>query len=216
MSSRTPTLSELVPGYPQEYPQTLAALLDANPQEIEGDLAWGLRKHALAVTSTWEQHHINSPWDVLELIVSGYIIHPWEGAWRTYALSGDRQPVMTPSKEGRMRYLSHGTRLLPKPDDLGPLPTTGNQGKPAWLVVYGGTPDVLSKAGVAQGLTRLIRTKPIADIVFYSAVEGQNPTLWSIKAGTGVSGTSKAGCKETAFADPDIALTIREALAPRK
>ena len=169
----------------------------------------------MQVTSTWEQHYVNSPWDVLELVVSGYVIHPWDGAWRTYALSADKQPILVPSEKGRMRYLSHGTRLLPKPDDLGPLPRRGDgTGQSSWLVVYGGTPDVLSKNGVPQGLVRLGRTKPLSDIVFYSSGEGTEPKLWSIKAGTGVKGSTKAGAKEETFPDPQVAQSIKQSLWP--
>lgn len=206
-------LSDIVPGYPEDHPQTLAALLDADPESIKEPVAWELRHQALGVARSWESHFVTSPWDVLELIVSGYVIHPWEKAWKSYALSSDRQPILVPSDKGSARYLSKATKLLPKPSDLGPLPqgTSANRSA-AWLVVYGGSPEVLSRDGVIPGLVRLTRSVQVADIVFFDREAQGQPTLWSVKANTGMSGISRAFAREVPFPDPAIVESLRSAL----
>ena len=172
--------------YPNDHPQTLAELVDADPDTLTHPLAWWLRKQAVTVTNRSENHYINTPVDVLGLIRNGYVIHPIDKTWRSYALTADRQPELEQRDTNRMRYRVVTTKLLPKPDDLAVLGTarTGDK-KPAWLIVYAGTPDVLAKNGVEQGLSRIVATRDVVDIVFYYRDKEGTETFYSVRAGHG-------------------------------
>lgn len=196
------TLSECVPGYPADHPQTLAELAAAEPDTITAPAAWFLRRQVIAASRAAERHDVNGPSDVLALLTNGYALHPWEGAWVSYALSARRQVILVPGEGGSMRSLRKATRLIPKTEDLPEIPSTAYRGpkKPGWLLIYGGTPDVLSKEHVAQGLATLQRRVPVADICFYQKGEEGicAPTLWSVRAQAGVSGTTRVE-----FPDPE-------------
>lgn len=172
--------------YPKEYPQTLAELLDASPDSLKHPLAWWLRHQAVDVSNRSEAHYINTPADVAELIRKGYVIHPLDKAWKSYALSADRQPILQPNAKGSLSYQTITTRIIPKPEDLAPLSSPSRSiRKASWLLVYGGKPDVLAKPGVAPGLAKLARMKPIADVVFYHRNNEGISSFWSVRAGTG-------------------------------
>jgi len=201
--------------YPDDHPQTLAELIEADPGTITSPLAWELRHQAVSLTQRHEKHYITDPWQVLNLITKGYVLHPWTGAWKSYALSGDRQPILTPSDTGTFRYQAKATRLIPKADDLPALPRPERHGKqPGWLLCYGGTPEVLSKPGVARGLASLASRVPVVDVVFYHVDPDQNiaPTLWSVRAGCGMSGTSRHGATALPFPDTSVLEEVRSAL----
>lgn len=209
MSAEPTMLSEAFPGYPENHPQTLADLVNADPDTIDNDLAWFLRRQAVEAVRSSDRHYVRSPADVLELLRNGYALHSLRGGWVSYALTGDRRVVLVPSegnKYGGMRSLRKQTRLLPKPADLPSFPATAHSGnkKPAWLVIYGGTPAVLDKEHVAAGLARLQRSVPVADICFYDSdpEAGIAPTLWSVRAGTGVSSSGGPGGTEVSFPNP--------------
>lgn len=204
--------------WPATFPQTLAALVSADPEDVSGELAWALRHQAVDATHRQNSvHHVNGPTDVLDLITRGYVLHPWAGAWKTYALGTDRAPMLRPSDTGRVSYVVKATRLIPKVDDLPPLPPGTGSSLPLWLPIYGGSPDVLAKPGVAKGLATLARRVAVADVVFYhaDAESGTAPTLWSVRAGAGISGASRAFSQQVDFpnfdGDDPVGL-IKEAL----
>ena len=212
------TLSEALAdlgAYPADHPQSLAELVLADPESLTHPLAWFLRKQAVEATRSSQRHYVNGPQDALRLLRNGYVLHPWEGCWVSYALTGDRQVALVPHDKGGVRTLRKATRLLPKADELPDLPagTTRSGRKAAWLVIYGGTPEVLSKPHVAQGLASLRRRVPTADVVFYTcdAAAGVAPTLWSVAAGCGVTETGGPGGTEVPFPDPDALAEVRNA-----
>lgn len=177
--------------YPEDHPQTLTDLVNADPSTITHPLAWFLRKQAIASTRSADRHHIRGPGDVLKLLSNKYVLHPWEGKWVSYALSSDRQVVLVPDDRGGLKSLRKATQKLPRKEDLPDIPASAHRGgkKPAWLVIYGGNPDVLDKEFVARGLATLQRTAAVADICFYECDPdaGLAPTLWSVRAGVGVT-----------------------------
>lgn len=194
--------------YPEDHPQTLKELLDADPDRITHPLAWFLRAQAVEVKRSAEQHYINSPKDAFRLLKNGYVLHPWTGKWVSYALSGHRQVIQVPHERGGVTPLRVHTPIIPKHSDLPRLPSAGTSASakpPAWLVIYGGDPQVLSKPGVARGLATLRRRAPIADVLFFDRDKdgGRPPTLWSLVAGVGMSDTGSAGGREVPFPDAD-------------
>jgi hypothetical protein len=193
--------------YPEDHPSTLRGLLDAEPDTITHPLAWFLRAQAVEVKRSAEQHYVNSPKDAFKLLRNGYVLHPWTGKWTSYALSGSRQVITVPHPRGGVTPLLVHTPILPKHDDLLALPPGARNAakQPAWLVIFGGTPDVLSKPGVAKGLNTLRRRAPVADVLFFDrdTDAGTPPTLWSLVAGVGMSDTGSTGGREVPFPDID-------------
>jgi hypothetical protein len=213
MNATKLSLSEMITDYPPDHPQNLKELVGASPALITDEKAWELRSQVLSVVRGWDTHCVNSPWDALNLITSGYVLHPWEKAWKSYALNPGRQPVLEFSPKGRSRYQCKSTKLLPKPEELPDLYATVTKSrKPAWLVIYGGNPKILEKEPVRLGLAKLSRMRPIADILFYSNEENKEPVLWSTKAGTGIRGTSRAASNEEPFPHPEYISDIRSNL----
>jgi len=205
-------LSVIVPGYPEEYPQNLADLVEAEIETITDPVARELRKQTLAVVRAGVAHFINGPWDVLELLTSGYVLRSWDKAWASYALDPSRQPILVPNQNGVSTYLKKHTKLLPKIDDLPPLYTGREKTPPKWLVIYGGSPEILKKEPVRKGLLRLTREVKVADFIFFQKGDNEAPVLWSTKAGTGVTGTTRPTSQEVSFPDPELITALKEAL----
>lgn len=193
--------------YPQDHPQTLRELLAADPDTISHPLAWALRAQAVEVKRSSSSHQINGPKDAFRLLKNGYALHPWTGKWQSYALSSARELVQVPHPRGGTRPMRVSTPIIPKFDDLPQIPrgTESAGRKPAWMLVFGGTPEVLSKDGVARGLATLQARAPIADVLFFSkdAANGEPPTMWSLAAGRGVRDNGSAGGAPVDF--PDLA-----------
>lgn len=192
--------------YPEDHPQTLRALLDADPDTISHPLAWFLRSQAVEVKRSSEQHYVNSPHDAFRLLRNGYVLHPWTGKWVAYALTGSRTVLHVPHPRGGVTPLRVRTPIIPKVDDLPRLPkgTAEARRLPTWLVIYGGTPDVMSKPGVARGLATLRRRAPVADVLFFhkDPDNGIPPTLWSLQAGVGMRESGNANGTQVPFPDP--------------
>lgn len=215
MSSEPKTLASAIESfgsYPEDHPQTLRDLLDADPDQISHPLAWFLRSQAVEVQRSAEQHYIHSPKDAFKLLRNGYVLHPWTGKWVSYALSSARQVIQIPHERGGMTPLRVHTPIIPKPKQLTRLPGSGQSVRePGWLVLYGGDPGVLSKPGVAQGLATLRRRCPVVDVLFFDRdKDGERPpTLWSVGAGVGMADTGSAGGREVPFPDLDALTTVR-------
>lgn len=202
------TLAEAIASfgqYPEDHPQTLRELLDADPDHVHHPLAWFLRAQAVEVKRSSEQHYINSPKDAFKLLKNGYGLHPWTGKWVAYALSSSRQMIYQPHPRGGLAPLRVHSPLIPKVTDLPRLPPgpTSATKQPAWLVVYGGDPAVMSKPGVARGLSTLIRRVSVADVLFFDRDKAglRPPTLWSLMAGVGMAETGSAGGRAVPFPD---------------
>jgi len=188
------TLSEAIAQlgpYPLDHPQTMQALINADPDTISHPLAWFLRSQGVGVSRSAEAHYVNSPKDAFALLKNKYVLHPWTGKWTTYAMTGSRQVAVVPHPKGGTTPLCVHTAIIPKMRELPSLPYEDRNStrQPAWLVIYGGTPEVLGKPGVAKGLATLLRHAPVADVLFYTrSDEGITvPTMWSVKAGVGMS-----------------------------
>lgn len=204
--SKPKSLSEAVKVfgvYPDDHPQTLKDLLDADPASITNEFAWFLRAQAVEVMRSSENHYVNGPKDAFGLLKNGYALHPWSGKWVSYALSSQRQLVKVAHERGGLVPLRKYTPIIPKWEDLPQLPFDGGAGvkKPAWLVIYGGTPEVLSKPGVARGLATLQRRASVSDVLFFDRVSV--PTLWSVRAGVGIQDTGSSSGREIDFPDSD-------------
>lgn len=201
--------------YPADHPQTLRALLDADPDKITHPLAWFLRSQSVDVKRSSEQHYVNGPKDAFKLLKNGYVLHPWTGKWVAYALSSQRQVINVPHERGGVTPLRFHSPLIPKATDMPRLPVGSSQSEkqPAWLLIFGGGPEVLSKPGVARGLATLRRRTPVSDVLFFHRdIETSTPpTLWSLVAGVGMSDTGSAGGREVPFPDAEALDEARRA-----
>lgn len=209
-------LSEIIESWPGDHPQNLVDLVNADREDISSQQAWDLRHQAVTLLHSSEKHVVMGPGDAFKLISNSYFLKPWDKAWKSFALSPMRQPIVIPGEGNRWRYLSKGTRLIPRVDDLPPLP--GNRtakGKPyAWLVIFGGNPDILDKDGVARGLTTLSKRVPVIDFLFYESagIDVKVATLWSVKAGVGQKGSVLSTAEQVSFPNPNIVDSLGEFL----
>lgn len=214
-------LSDLVPGYPEDHPQTLKALWEADPDQIHHQVAWELRRMTFEAVRSTGAKRVHSPIEAFTLLKNGYALRPLEGAWTSVGLSETREVIRVPHHRGGVATLRVYTPLIPKVDDLPVLPRTPGRrsGKTAaWLVIYGGTPEVLSKPGVAKGLATLRRRLPrekragVADILFFhkDLEAGVPPTLWSVMAGCGMQENGSPEGVRLEFPDPEALETVRK------
>lgn len=210
----TRKLSDVIPGYPEDHPQSLRELIDASPESITHELAWFLRKEGVEVRRSSERHYINGPEDAFTLLKNKYVLHPLTGRWSSYALSETRQVITVPHQSGGSVPLRAHTPIIPKAKDLPPLPRAHGKStkQPGWLIIHGGTPDVLSKPGVARGLAHLQETVSVRDILFYSYDKnaGVPPTMWSVRAGKGLQDTGASDGNLVEFPDLDALAEVKE------
>lgn len=176
--------------YPDDHPQTLADLREADPDTITHPLAWWLRHQTTDATNRSESHYITGLKDAFDCYHNKYVLHAWTKRWRAYALTANRQPMLN-QHPGGTGYKVVTTRLLPKPDDLPALPpvkrsNANSTRQPGWLVLYGGDPDILTKEHVETGLAKLIRTRPVLDVLFTGPSDGA-PTLYSLRNACGMN-----------------------------
>ena len=210
------TLREAIASFgnlPDDHPQTLQELVDADPDTLHHPLAWFLRREAVEVRRATEKHYINGPKDAFKLLKNNYVLHPWTGKWTSYALSENRQVITVPHAKGGTTPLRKHTPIIPKVDDLPRLPRGSGKStrQPAWLIIHGGDPEVLSKPGVAKGLATLQKRVTVADILFYSCDKnaGVPPTLWSVRAGLGTQETGAPEGRRVEFPDAEALNEVR-------
>ena len=175
-------LSEVFPDYPEHLPQTLTALREADPEALAScPQALLLRGQMSDLLEVHASHTIHSPWDALELLSRGYVLHPFERKWRAYLLDEHRRPVLS-NVSGSSRYTSLVSPIIFKPEAF-----RGIKHGYRWLVVYGGSPDILSKPGVSQGLATCLRdaSAAVSDVLFYDRA-ATPVVLYSARAGTGM------------------------------
>jgi hypothetical protein len=132
-------LSEIVDGYPADYPQSLAQLRDADPDSIVAEVAWDLRRQISDAVNRSDSHYIHTFEDVLNVgkrLRSASVV----GKMARVCTSAQRQPAK-PATTGHSRYRCHHG-IIPKLKSWW-LPNTGPF-MPGWLLLYGGTPDVLT------------------------------------------------------------------------
>jgi hypothetical protein len=200
-------LSERVTQYPVSAPQDEISLINT---DVEAILALGLndeqaevvlehRRAVLDAIRSYERRPITSAEVVLEMLSGKYrLLQPLAGRWLTYVLNDrrERKLVPHPSRDGDMTYQNVVTRKVPTATQLrtaAPVPRGG-----VYLMLWGGSPDILSKWTVADEIAALRREVPVADVLFWHLETGRPGALYSL-----VKGQGDRGGELVDFPDPE-------------
>lgn len=179
-------LSACVNGYPSDAPQWGDELLDSHTTGLADEI----RKHLVLALRSSRQPIIDGPESVKGYILRGEIL-PLSRKWRTYALDG-RGRLDQQSWYGGMRSRSWVSRRCPTVEmlqDKLPLSDGGT-----YLIVYGGTSDVLSLSdkdgnNVASDLRAVRANLSVCDVIGWQMQGAKGIHWWSIAAGCGMDGT---------------------------
>lgn len=146
------------------------------------------RRDVLDTIQAYERTPITSPEVALKML-SGTraTLRPLARKWLTYVLNERKERKLVPHPNGEdMTYLSVLSRKVPAVERLlseAPLP---DQGK--YLLIYGGGPSILSVSTVADEIAQIMKTAPVADVLFWHLEKGTAPTLYSLAKGLGDRG----------------------------
>lgn len=196
--------SELIPGWPERAPRdgvdlilleddALRALgLDGDDFDLVVEVRRHLRMAALSRGSSTQLANANAVVDALD---SGDL-RVYQGRWLLIVLDKHRRRVFAPQRKdpGTSRAVVHVSKWVP--DDYSKLPALPEGG--TYLVLWGGSVEVLAIEDVRERLRRLAAACPIADVVFRqrgktiagpgddAPVQHSPPTTWSLREGIGV------------------------------
>lgn len=208
-------LGELVVGYPADAPQNFVGVWQADLDQLP-PAAREVRRHLVDFRNAIEQQPIRSAADMADLLESGRL-RPLANCWLVISLGEDRRRVLAPviTEDGlgavidaarseqtdttravrralaqaasfRWAWQSHVSRRVPLAADLDaalPLPRGGR-----YVLVFGGSPDLLAHDGVTEALERLLGHAPVSDIVFWALNQGAAPTCFSVGENRGQQG----------------------------
>lgn len=229
-------LSELFASYDTTAPQTLMSIWEADIETLPVE-ARELRRQLLEARNAFDQAPILTPEDLADLIEKGRL-RLLASQWLVVPLAADRRRVLGPvltddavagiataatagpdglarrvrkllAEPGAYRwaYQSLLSRSVPDPEELAttcPLPTGGT-----YVVLYGGSPEVLDEHDTATELEALLRSHPVSDVVFRHLTSNAAPALYSLGCGRG----EQAG---TAIPFPNQDLVVRLRAGLRK
>lgn len=188
------TLRELLADWPEEAPETLAGLVAAGYAELkeldvtdaQREMILGLRTQAIDAAHALERAPINCADDLVRQL-STRRIRPLARAWLVIGLDANNERIAVPRRGGGGLYwLQDAYRDLPDGDQLRSrlrLPRGGR-----YLIVYGGSPDVLEQQGVADKLEQLVGDVAVIDVTFWHLRSGSAPALFSLRGGCGDRG----------------------------
>jgi hypothetical protein len=183
-------LSQLLPGWPDSAPQSLSDLVFAENEAIEAtvddgavrDLVFQLRGHVRAAARQRGQSaQLASPSAIQEAFTNGDLVLV-ERKWLTLPLDRHRRRTFKPYSADSSRTVSKISRFVPDAADLPVLPEDG-----VYLMLWGGSPDVLEIDDVRQRLRAVQDAVPVCDVLFRQR-EKRKSTLWSLRQGFGCCG----------------------------
>jgi hypothetical protein len=196
-SARLP-LTERIRNYPTAAPQDLITLIntdaevivdDASMTDVETSTALDLRREVLEAIRAHQRRPITGPEVVLDMLTGRYRqLKPLAARWMTYVLNDrrERKLVPHPNGSGDLVYPSDVAKQPPSSDRLqDKLPLAHGE---QYLIIYGGSPAVLSQDGAAEKIAALKSAAPVADVLFWHLQTGQPGTLYSLLKGMGDQG----------------------------
>lgn len=184
-------LSQRLPGWPEQAPQYLPDLMQTRHIELKTQLTQdGVPKPLIELVlemrrDVIDAHHsaselpITSAQDAQRLL-EDRILRTQSHQWVAYALGVNRLRLAVPHPSGGREYLRVVSRKLPTAKQLkdAPVPQGGT-----YILIYGGSPQILEVADVASQIAELRKQLPIADVLFWHLIENQPPALYSLRAG---------------------------------
>ena len=184
-----PKLGDIIEGWPSEVGDSLEELalipkdtFEAIVASLEPDLAY-LVKHLRyqardLIHSNDGEAPIGTPVAVAASLRDGRL-RPKPNWWTAYPLDKRHRRVAARYKSRGSRYAVLLRQKFPTNDELIKDLEAAN----GYLVVWGGTPDVLAIKGVAERITAFTAA-PLVDVVFW---EASTLTLHSLRFGLGES-----------------------------
>jgi hypothetical protein len=190
----TKTLRELIAAWPENAPETLAGLVAAGYDELkqldvtdaQRELILGVRTQAIDAAHALERSPINCADDLVRQL-SSRRIRPLARAWLVVGLDANNDRIAVPRRGGGGLYwLQDAYRNIPDAEQLRTrlrLPRGGR-----YLIVYGGSPEVLDDPATADQLEQLVGEVPVIDVTFWHLRSGSAPALFSLRGGCGDRG----------------------------
>ena len=189
------TLQRIFPAEWREgMPRSLVDLVSAEYDELD-EVARDLRAMAVDLVHSFEREPVLTAESAMRLLEKHHL-PARAGKWTVVALNKDLERVYTKSSTGGMRLLHWTSKFLPKPEHIQeyvPLPPEGS-----YLLLYGGSPDVLSDTRAHDKVTQLRTESRVADVVLWDESDG-TASFWSVRAKAG-----QRGSEPLTYPDPSI------------
>lgn len=196
------SFSTLIPGWPEDAPQTPIELHLADEsefadydEETRSKITWMQAEILSAIRARSSSAPLSNPIQVhqaLTVPVKGANGRPdvtlFEKSWNTFVLDKSRRRVFKHTDASSSRVVRKRTPKVPGADDLvkHPLPDGGR-----YLLCWGGDPGILNIPDVRDRLVELINDSPVCDVIFHMKVPGSLPTTWSLRDGNGFTDDTK-------------------------
>lgn len=180
------TLQDLF-GWSPEAPSDLASLQFCNDEALEHVLAEGdfelarqLRTQTRRAALAWGRSaQLSSP-EAIERALAEGDLSLISKRWLTLSLDQNRRRSFVAFSADSSRTVEKLSRKVPDAEQLPQLPSNG-----VYLVLYGGSPEVLEIPEVRERLIQLQADVPVADVLFRHLEAGPKSTLYSLRQGFG-------------------------------
>jgi hypothetical protein len=179
------TLSGIFPAsWAPEWPATLTELIQATPEDLD-PAAKALRALAINLVQVNERRPILTAQAAAKAL-EVHQISALKRKWTAFALTERRELYYIQAGVGKLRQLHVVDYFVPTHTmlyDEAPLPKNG-----AYLLVYGGGPDVLDDDKALNRFRAMKARFPVCDVMLWDRREGGS-VAWSIGAGAGLRGS---------------------------
>ena len=180
------TLQSLFPGtWGEALPVTLVDLVNADYDSLP-QAARDLRALAMQMVHAFERKPVHTAKAAQELLEAHHLSAP-KGKWNVVALDADRERMYERVAGTNLRLVHHVSVSIPDARTLAkkmPIPEGGT-----YLILRGGSPEVLNDIDALASYRQLKSTVPIADVLLWDD-QGDAATFWSIGAGAGQRGSA--------------------------
>lgn len=195
------TLHDLIPGWPADGPSDLSEVLFLTDEAIselgdrrETESVRQLRTQVRRAALSWGRSaQLSSPEQVERCLTNGDL-RLISRRWLTLALDRNRRRSFVAFSADSARTVEKLSKWVPDPDKLPTLPADGT-----YLILFGGSPDILEIDDVRERLRLLQKEVPVADVLFRHLEPGRS-TLYSLRQGFGVRNNNRLD-----FPDPSLA-----------
>lgn len=166
-----------------DQPERLTDLIDADYDTLD-ERAKALRALAVQLVHSFERKPISTA-EVARKMLENYHLQARKGKWTAVVLDANRERVYVRAEKQGMR-LSHAVRTQmfdaqPLRQKC-PLPDGGG-----YLLLYGGSPQVLEDPKTLESLVNLRNEVNVIDVIFWE-VSDNAAAFYSVGAGVGQKG----------------------------